>query len=320
MRLNKSAYKVLRELVNRAKAAQKKGKGIQMNTMKLRLALPLFVALAYSPAQTWAAPVLGSTLETFSVLGASTVTNTGATVVTGNLGVSPGTAVTGFPPGGVVGGSIHAGDAFAALAQGDLTNARTSLGLMAGTSNLTGTNLGGLTLTSGVYDFDSSAQLTGTLTLDGGGNANAFWVFRTESTLTTASNSSVIFTNMGSGPGSHAGLFWDVGSSATLGTNTSFEGNILALASITLNTGATIGCGRAAASTGAVTLDTNIIGGGCLGNLLGSNGLSGGLVVAGLPGTIPTPVPEPETYALLLGGLGLLGLVARRRKQKQPAA
>ena len=130
----------------------------------------VFAALLSGPSQALAQGVLGSTLETFSVLGASTVTNTGATTLTGNLGVFPGTAITGqetitintLPALTTGSGFVYPGTAFAALAQVDLTNARTSLGLLAPTSNLTGQNLGGLTLTSGVYDFDTSAQLTGT--------------------------------------------------------------------------------------------------------------------------------------------------------------
>src|SRR5450756_1582067 len=120
------------------------------------------------------------------------------------------------------------------------------------TSNLTGQDLGGLTLTSGVYHFASEAQLTGTLTLDAQGNNNAFWVFQIGSTLTAASDSVVQLINAGSNNGSDDGLFWQVGSSATLGTSTAFEGNILAQASVTLNTTATILHGRAFALTGAV--------------------------------------------------------------------
>jgi hypothetical protein len=156
------------------------------------------------------------------------------------------------------------------------------------TSTLTGTNLGGLVLTPGVYFFASSAQLTGTLTLNNLGNPNALFVFQIGSTLTTASGSSVIFTNSLA----DRNVFWQVGSSATLGTTTGFEGNILALTSITLNTGATIGCGSALARNGAVTLDSNVIGGGCGGT---------------------TTVPEPSTLGLLGTGLAILAGAARRR-------
>jgi type VI secretion system secreted protein VgrG len=174
--------------------------------------------------------------------------------------------------------------------------------------DLTGENLGGLTLTPGVYKFDSSAQLTGTLTLNAEGNNDAKWVFLIGSTLTTASASDVTFINLGSSPDD--GLFWQVGSSATLGTGTAFEGNILAADSITLNTDATIGCGRALAQTGAVTMDTNTISNSCSGALADTNGLSGGY-----GGSEPPPVPEPGSIALLGSGLmALTGLVRRQRR------
>jgi hypothetical protein len=197
-------------------------------------------------------------VQSFSVLGASTVTSIGPTTIIGDLGVSPGSAVSGFPPG-FVAGAIHAGDAVAAQAQIDLTAAYLGLAGMPVTSNLSGLDLGNLTLVSGVYHFDTSAQLTGTLTLDAQGNNNAYWVFQIGSTLTTASNSVVQLINLGSNDGKDDGVFWQVGSSATLGTTTAFEGNILALASITLNNSATILNGRALAQSAAVTMDTNVI-------------------------------------------------------------
>lgn len=205
-----------------------------------------------------AAQLLG-TAQGFAVLGGSTVTNTGPTVVTGALGVWPGLAVTGFPPGVVI-GSIHMGDAVAQQAQSDVTTAYNVLAGLAPTQNLSGTDLGGLTLTPGVYFFDSSAFLTGTLTLDAQGDPNAEFVFQMGSTLITASNSAVNTINAASG----CNVYWQVGSSATLGTQTAFEGNILALASITLNTQATIMDGRALARNGAVTMDSNVITAGCI--------------------------------------------------------
>lgn len=193
------------------------------------------------------------TAQSFGVLGGSTVTNTGATTVNGNVGVSPGTAVTGFPPGVVVGGAIHNNDAVAVQAQNDLTTAYNDIATTPCTVDLTGQNLGGLTLTPGVYCFSTSAQLTGALTLNALGNPNALFLFKTGSTLTTASGSSVTLINGGS---TCNRVFWQIGSSATLGTGTSFAGDILALSSITLTTGAN-SSGRLLARNGAVTLDTN---------------------------------------------------------------
>jgi len=211
-----------------------------------------FAALLCGPSPAFAQISLG-TAGNFGVLGGSAVTNTGASVITGNLGVSPGTAVTGFPPGIVtLPGTIHSADAVAAQAQIDLTTAYNAIIATPTLVDLTGTDLGGLTLTPGVYGFTSSAQLTGTLTLDAGGNPNAVFIFKIGSTLTTASGSSVSVINSGSS----CNVFWQVGSSATLGTTTSFAGNILALTSITLNTGANVS-GRALARNGAVTLDGN---------------------------------------------------------------
>jgi Ice-binding-like len=215
------------------------------------------VTALIAPASAVAQVSLG-TAANFSVLGGSTVTNTGPTVVTGDVGVSPGSAVTGFPPGIVMGGMIHAADAVAALAQNDLTNAYNTAAGTPCNVDLTGQNLGGLTLSPGVYCFSSSAFLTGTLTLDLQGNPNASFLFKIGSTLVTASASSILLINSG-GATCVRNLAWQVGSSATLGTGSSLQGNILALTSITLTTGANLS-GRALARNGAVTLDTNTIG------------------------------------------------------------
>ncbi len=219
-----------------------------------RFVLPLlgtaFFLLAATPIS---AQISLGTAQSFGVLGGSTVTNTGATTVNGNVGVSPGSAVTGFPPGVIIGGAIHSNDAVAVQAQNDLTTAYNEIAATPCTVDLTGQNLGGLTLTPGVYCFSSSAQLTGTLTLDALGNPNALFLFKIGSTLTTASGSSVTVINGGS---SCNRVYWQGGSSATIGTGTSFAGDILALTSITLTTGANTS-GRALARNGAVTLDTN---------------------------------------------------------------
>jgi type VI secretion system secreted protein VgrG len=201
------------------------------------------------------------TANNFAVLAGSTVTSTGPTVINGgNVGVSAGSAITGFPPGTVdVPYTIHAADAVAAQAQTDLTTAYNQAAGLPVFQILTGQDLGGLILTPGVYFFASSAQLTGTLTLNGEGLADPVFVFQIGSTLTTASNSSVVMTNDGGSFTPGISVFWQVGSSATLGTGTAFEGNILALTSITANTGATILDGRVLARNGAVTLDGNNI-------------------------------------------------------------
>ena len=212
---------------------------------------------AFLLAPTAFAQSLG-TAQSFAVLGGSTVTNTGPSAITGNVGVSPGSSVTGFPPGVIGGGgAIHAGDATAAQAQSDLATAYTTAAGTACNVDLTGQDLGGLTLTPGVYCFSSSAQLTGILTLNMQGNPNAFFLFKIGSTITTASGSSIVLTNSG-GTTCPNNLFWQVGSSATLGTGSTFAGNILALTSITMTTSAHLN-GRALARNGAVTLDTNTI-------------------------------------------------------------
>ncbi len=242
------------------------------------IALAALVSMA--PIQgAWAAGLLGSAAS-FAVLGDSTVTNTGATVVTGNLGLSPpGVSVTGFElsptntivvgpspatgvtPGlGIVTGTIYVGDPVATQAHKDAVIAYAALlGQTCTTANnlsgmTLGTTPGAVTLPPGVYCFDSSAQLTGTLTLTGAGP----WIFKIGSTLTTAAGSSTASGSsvVISGSGQAGGVFWQVGSSATVGTYSQFIGNILAEASITLGTSASVS-GSALALTGAVTMDTN---------------------------------------------------------------
>ena len=192
-------------------------------------------------------------------------------------------------------GTRHAGDASASAAQLDAATALSALGGFPPTLNLTGQDLGGLTLLPGVYRFDSSAQLTGALTLDLKGDPDSLFIFQIGSTLTTAGNSSVVTIN----GANCCNVFWQVGRSATLGTDTNFLGNILALTSVTLNTGASID-GRALAIYGAVRLDSNHIS-----NFVGSP-------------LAPMDAPEPGT--LLLLGAGLIGLVLLGRRSRSRAA
>lgn len=198
---------------------------------------------------------LGSA-ESFAILAGTTVTNTGTlTLVQGSVGVSPGTGITGLPAGQPFSGSIHDNDGVAAQAQTDLTTAYDALVAMTCGTDLTGQDLGGMTLTPGVYCFSSSAGLTGILTLDGQNNPDAVFVFQIGTTLTTAMNAFVSETN----GLQKTNIYWQVGSSATIGSGTILKGNIVALTSITLNTSAAVE-GRALARNGAVTMDNNFVG------------------------------------------------------------
>ncbi len=187
----------------------------------------------------------------FAVLAGSTITNTGSSVINGDLGLSPGTSVTGFPPA-TLNGTQHVSNALAIQAKTDLTAAYNDAAGRTPASSI-GAELGGLTLTPGVYN-SGTFGLTGTLTLDAEGDANAVFIFKTSSTLVTAGASSVVLT----GGAQACNVFWQVGSSATLGANSSLKGTVLASASITLTTGASVE-GRLLAQSGAVTLDSNTV-------------------------------------------------------------
>ena len=219
------------------------------------LVLALLVApLLTSTAQAGPPPVLLGTADSFAILGGTTITNTGDSVVNGDLGLHPGTAVTGFPPG-TVNGAQHVTDAVAQQAKTDLTTAYLDA---AGRpfSATSPPDVGGRTLTAGVYRTGSVASLglTGNLTLDAQGDPRAVFIFQIESTLTTASASSVSLINGAQG----CNVYWQVGSSATLGTTTAFRGNILALTSISVNNGVTVD-GRLLARNGAVTLINDVV-------------------------------------------------------------
>ena len=261
-----------------------------LHRYSLRIAASVAAALLAAASSLGAQTALG-TAQPFGVLGASTVTNIGPTTVVGNVGVSPGSALT-TTGDLIVTGTTNVADAVAAQAQRDAAAAYSLFAGMPFTSNLTGMDLGGMTLNPGVYLFESSAQLTGNLFLNFLGNPDAQFVFRIGSTLTTASSSAVVGLDGLFGPN----VFFQVGSSATLGTTTAFRGSILASQDITLTTGATITCGRAIALNGAVTMDHNVVSTVCA------------------DAVVPvTTTPEPSTLALIFGPLALAGLMTRRR-------
>lgn len=248
--------------------------------ISLTLASTLVTFFAHPSATAAVSAVDLGTTSDFAVLAGAGITVAGAvnsTMITGHIGTFPTPAITGL--GNVVlDGVNHAGDGVTQLAKNDLVSAYTdAAGRPYHVSYADGFTLMG-TMTSGVYNGSGSFAVSGNLTLDGQGDPNAVWIFQAASTLMTASGSNIILTG-----GAQAGnVFWQVGSSATLGTDSEFAGTILALTSVTLNTGATVD-GRVLARNGAVTLDYNTI-----------------------------QVPEPGTTFLL--GIGMVALIALRRR------
>ncbi|WP_332876200.1 ice-binding family protein [Massilia sp. S19_KUP03_FR1] len=271
-----------------------------------KIAIACLLALGCSNA-AWATPILGAA-QSFTVLGGSTVTNTGLTTVNGDVGVAPGTALTGFGSATLL-GTLHSDDAAATLAHGDALAANNYLASLAFTRDLSGLDLGGMTLGAGIYRIASSAQLTGTLVLDAQNMANALFVFQIGTTLTTATAAAVNVIN-GS---ADTGVFFGVGTSAVLGAGSMFAGNIIANDSITLSAAASLLCGRALALNGAVTLDTNRVSNDCsAGGALGTTSLDyGSEGFAGI--AAGQDLPEPASALLLPLGLAALAYGRRRR-------
>ncbi|HVA87535.1 MAG TPA: ice-binding family protein [Candidatus Saccharimonadales bacterium] len=221
---------------------------------------------------------LGTTTQFAVLAGTPAVTNTGPSIVTGDVGIDPAAAVTGFPPGVVI-GTIHAADAVASQAKSDLVIAYDDAAGRTPATSVAGGTLGGQTLVAGVYNAGGNTlDLTGTLTLDGQNDPSSVWIFQATSDLITASSSSVAFIN-GAQP---CNVFWQVTSSATLGSGSTFGGTILALTSITMDNGVTM-AGRALARNGDVTLINDTI----------TTPTCASPIPTPTPTAVPTPTPTP---------------------------
>lgn len=301
---------------------------------------PLFIAMAVgsilfvssSPAVAAGVPGDAAFLDTaasFSVIGGSTVTNTGSSILNASLAVSPGSALVGFPPG-LVGGATHSNNAVAIQAQVDVITAANAI-LAVPSFNVGTADLDGLTFLAGSYSSPSSLLSSGTMTLQG--DADDVFIFTAVSTLTTGSGSTILFT----GGAQECNVFWRVGSSATLGTGSRFAGTLIAQAAVSANTSATIH-GRLFAQTAAVTLDSNVFTAPTCVTAGGDNSSGGGASVvpgtrapqptipAALPGAAPAAIPPTGFPALPLaaGGIalliaGALGAGARLVNDRRPS-
>ena len=258
------------------------GRSLVASGIAIMLALSM-LALGQTARAAGPPPVGLGTADPFAVLaGTPAVTNTGPTTITGDLGISPAAAVTGFPPGNV-NGTIHAADAVALQAQSDLTIAYNDAAGRTPATTVAGGTLGGLTLVGGVYNSGGATLgLTGTLTLDAQNDPSSVWIFQATSDLITASSSSVAFIN----GGQPCNVFWQVTSSATLGSGSTFAGTILALTSITMDDGVTLN-GRALARNGQVTLINDTI--------TRSTCAAPAPTASPTPATSPTPIVAPTT-------------------------
>lgn len=271
----------------------------------LRPAAALGLVLLFAPAPR-AQSILGTT-SSYAVMAGSTVTNTGTTTINGSLGAANyAGAGTYTQTNGTQVTPITAQNGT------DFTRAFSGLAAMAPTLNLTGkilgTDAGAVTLTPGIYKFNSTAQLTGTLTLDAQGQSNAVWVFQIGSTLTTAASSSVTFINPAANSVANNGLFWQIGTATTIGAGTTFLGNALGGTTFDVGSGATVTQGRLLTGTGTITLASDSV------DFVGaSSGYSGGLAFTGAGNTI-SAIPEPSTYALF-AACAALGVAAWRRRR-----
>jgi hypothetical protein len=290
-----------------------------MNTKMaaMKLAVPLFFAIAYGPAPGLAAPILGSSLDTFAVLGQQGVTDVPTSTIGGNLGSAPNASIGGGYT--FTAGSLQADTALAQNAQINLSAAIVAVNSSGPGITITGGNLDafeashGGSIAPGTYTVPAATtNLTGALILNGGGSDTAVWNFLFPSSLITSTTSTVIVQNVGDG--AHVGLYWDVGSQATLNGPT-FEGNVLAGTLIAVGKGVTIDCGRLASSTAQVTLISDTISTGCARTgFESSGGFDEGRGTTGGTTGGTASVPEPGTLGLMaLSGLMMLGRRLRRK-------